>query len=288
MSRPGPQDHWIDTGTIKLHYVEWPGEGSPLVLIHGLSANCHYWDALAERLSPPRRIISVDLRGRGQSDKPPGGHYGLAAHVKDMEALVKAIENGPVTAIGHSMGAYIAAALAADHPGLVNRLALVDGGGILENRSGQDVRAQIQGAIARLNKVFPSFDAYLDYWRQLPFTKPWNDYFELYLAADVEHRPDGTVICRPSAVAVEEDFLNGLDMGDYLPRVQSPGLILWAPVGLLVPDQPLMPRGAMEQAAALWPKGRLETIQGANHYTIVLAPGCLDQVEAAIKDLLEE
>ena len=286
MTRVEPRSCWADVEGLRLHYLDWPGDGPALLCLHGLTANCRYWDALAERMTPRYRVIAVDLRGRGQSDKPPDGNYGVATHVRDMAALVKATELGPVTVVGHSMGAFVAALLATDYPDLVSRAVLVDGGGMRENQIGESVRAQIQGAIARLSRVFPSLQAYLDFWRQMPYANPWNEHWERYLAADLGQCGEGSLVCRASPAAVEEDLLSSLNMWEYLPRVRVPALVLWAPQGLLAPDQPLMSGDLMEEVARLLPQGRLVTVRGANHYTIALAPECLDQMESALSDLL--
>lgn len=285
MAGDGPRTGYVDGDGVRLHYVDWPGEGPPLLCLHGLTGNARVWDALAERLSPRRRVVAVDLRGRGQSDKPPPGHYGLTAHVRDMAALIPALGIGPAEVVGHSMGAFIAALLASEHPELLARLVLVDGGGIGAEMTAESVRAQIQSSLARLTAVYPSFQAYLDYWRQAPFLQPWPEVFERFLAADVEERPDGSVVSRATPAAIEEDMtqnVNDYQMEQVLPRVQAPSLLLWAPVGVMDPERPLLPREVAERVAALLPGGRLVTVAGANHYTVLLAPACLDQVEAAL------
>ena len=285
MAETALRSGWVDGDGVRLHYVDWPGEGPPLLCLHGLTGNARIWDALAERLSPRHRVIAVDLRGRGLSDKPPQGHYGLAAHVRDIATLIPALGIRPAVVVGHSMGAFIAALLAAGHPELVGSLGLMDGGGSGEEMTAASVKAEIQSSLARLTTVFPSFAACLNYWRQAPFLQPWPAVFERFLAADVEERPDGTVVSRAIPAAIEEDItqnVNDYHMEQVLPLVQAPSLVLWAPVGVMDPARPLLPGHVAERVAALLPGGRLVTVAGANHYTILLAPACLDQVEAAL------
>lgn len=285
-----PKDGWFQVDDVTIHYLDWPGAGRPVLCIHGLTANGRYWDALAERLSPQYRVIAVDLRGRGQSSKPGPGSYGLSRHVADLAALLQHLNTGPAVVVGHSLGAYIGGMLAARHPDLVSHLALIDGGGMGEGQSEESIRAQIKTALARLTMTFPSFAAYCDYWRQMPFTQPWAEHFERYLRADVEDRPDGSVACRTAATAVEEDIVQAVqyDMHAVLPAVRAPGIVLWAPVGLIDPAVPLMPRSNMEAAAALLARGGFVVIDGANHYSVVLAPACLDQAMAALAQLVQE
>lgn len=286
MTQSAPRESCVEVAPgVRLHYVDWPGAEPAFLCLHGLTGNGRIWDALAERLSPGRRVIAVDLRGRGQSDKPAAGGYGLRTHATDMAALVRALGLGPVVLVGHSMGAFIAALLAAEEPELVDRLVLIDGGGIGGDMSEESIRAQIKNSLDRLRAVFPSFEAYLGYWRQVPFVQPWSAHFERFLAADVIEQPDGSVVCRAAPVAIEEDITKNVheyDMMQVLPAVKAPAVVLWAPVGLLDPEQPLLPRAVVEQVAELLPNGQLVGVAGANHYTILLTPACLNQVQAAI------
>ena len=287
--RREPQQRWVDTATIKLHYWEWPGEEPALFCLHGLTANGRCWDALAERLG--QRLLAVDLRGRGLSDKPPPGQYGLQRHAQDMVDLLHALRLDSVIAIGWSMGAWIAARLAADHPALVSQMVLIDGGYFEEQATEAQVRTQLAAALQRLTLVFPSRQSYVDYWKQMPYVQPWTEHFERYLAADLEERPDGSVVSRVSAGGVEEDFLSLFRMRETwsqtVRQVRVPALVLWAPLGLADPRLPLFPHHALQQLTALLPQGRLITIEGANHYTIVFSPHSLSQVIVALTDFLK-
>lgn len=105
MTKREPREGWVDTGEVRLHYWDWPGAEPALLCIHGLTGNGRCWDPLAEQLGDRHRVIAVDVRGRGLSDKPAAGRYGFAAHARDMAALLHALAPGPVVAVGWSMGA---------------------------------------------------------------------------------------------------------------------------------------------------------------------------------------
>ncbi len=208
-----------------------------------------------------------------------------------MVDLLHALHLDSVIAIGWSMGAWIAALLAADHPALVSQMVLIDGGYFEEQATEAQVRTQLAAALQRLTLVFPSRPSYVDYWKQMPYVQPWTEHFERYLAADLEERPDGSVVSRVSAGGVEEDFLSLFRMRETwsqtVRQVQVPALVLWAPLGLADPRLPLFPHHALKQLTALLPQGRLITIEGANHYTIVFSPHSLGQVMVALKDFLK-
>ncbi len=71
---PGPRDGWLQRGGIDLHYLEWnhqvDADTAPVLLLHGLSSNAHYWDRVAARLEG-RRLIALDQRGHGLTGRPP-------------------------------------------------------------------------------------------------------------------------------------------------------------------------------------------------------------------------
>src|SRR5208282_6715812 len=112
---------------IELAFGFWPGRGAPVVALHGLTASHMNFIGIAERLTGRCALFAVDLRGRGDSDKPEGP-YGMEQHARDVAAAMRAMGLGPSIIAGHSMGAYVAAALAAQEPSLVSGLVLLDGG----------------------------------------------------------------------------------------------------------------------------------------------------------------
>ena len=84
----------------------WEGTGKPIVCVHGITANCRSWDVLASALTPKHRMLAMDLRGRGRSDKPPSG-YSLAHHIQDIMCLMDDLGMEQAVLMGHSLGAFI-------------------------------------------------------------------------------------------------------------------------------------------------------------------------------------
>jgi pimeloyl-ACP methyl ester carboxylesterase len=111
-----------------MHYVE-VGEGKPLLLIPGWPQSWYAWRYVMPRLAAVgRRVIAVDPRGLGDSDKPEQG-YDLASVARDMHQLAARLDlfsDGPLDVAGHDVGAWIAYAWAADRPDDIGHLALYD------------------------------------------------------------------------------------------------------------------------------------------------------------------
>jgi pimeloyl-ACP methyl ester carboxylesterase len=259
----------LDVNGTTLAVEEWPG-GSPMAVgIHGLTANHTCWYPIARFLSPARRLVAYDLRGRGGSAKPAEG-YSLAAHDADLLGLVDRLGIGRAVLIGHSLGAGIAVRFAAHHPERVERVVLLDGG--FDPRA--EVFDSIAPAVARLGVDFPSLDAFLAMVRRLPmFAGRWNEDLERYFRYDVETLPGGGVRSRVARHAIEEEVRNlqRARLWTWHHRVQAPTLLLRAPDGLLRADDCLMTQEEAEALTAGIPDCRLVVVPGANHYTVLLA-----------------
>ena len=112
----------------RIAYRDRPGPRTPVLLLHGLAGHLGEWDELAGRLlSSGHRVVSYDARGHGESTRRPAT-VSRAAHVEDAVALLRELSLGPAVVIGQSMGGHTAMLLAADHPGLVRSLVLVEAG----------------------------------------------------------------------------------------------------------------------------------------------------------------
>ncbi|WP_010140501.1 alpha/beta fold hydrolase [Oceanicola sp. S124] len=106
----------------------WYGEaGDPVAIcIHGLTTPAYVWDAVAPQLAGMGyHVLTYDLLGRGWSDRP-GGAQEAGFFTTQLSQLMAALDiDGPVTLFGYSMGAAVATAYAAEHPGRIEKLVLV-------------------------------------------------------------------------------------------------------------------------------------------------------------------
>ena len=118
----------VNVAGVRLHYVEG-GSGAPILLIPGWPQSWYAWRHVMPALvAAGRRVIALDPRGMGDSDKPAGG-YDMATVAADIHRLVEALglnANGPIDVAGHDIGSWIGYAYAADWPDDVRRMALYD------------------------------------------------------------------------------------------------------------------------------------------------------------------
>ena len=123
-SLPGFREGIVTVNGIKLHYVSG-GNGPPLILLPGWPETWWSFHKVMPTLARKHRVIAIDLRGMGKSDKPLGG-YDKKTMANDIAGLVKALGLGRVDVVGHDIGSMVAYSLASWHAEIVHRLVLLD------------------------------------------------------------------------------------------------------------------------------------------------------------------
>jgi len=105
------------------------GEGSPVLLIHGITGSCRHWERAMPILAREHEVIAPDLLGHGESAKPRGD-YSLGAFASGIRDLMVALGHETATVVGHSLGGGIAMQFAYQFPERCERLVLVSSGGL--------------------------------------------------------------------------------------------------------------------------------------------------------------
>jgi len=209
---------------VELNYRDWggPTDATPLLLLHGLASATRIWDLVAPTLARDRRVVALDQRGHGLSEKPTTG-YDFATIIADDLAAAGALGLGERFAVaGHSWGANVALEFGAAHPQRTAALLLVDGGfGMLRQRPGATWEA-ISEQLAPPNFAGTPRQTFLGWIHaEIPDARPEVDEIELNI---VELRPDDTVGPRLS----RENHLRILramwdEQPDQVyPRIQAP------------------------------------------------------------------
>ena len=108
-------------------YYETQGAGQSLVFIHGLGSSTRDWESQVVEFSKNYQVITFDLRGHGQSDKPPGP-YSISLFASDTEYLLKALGIESAHIVGISLGGGVAIQLALDAPAFAKTLVIVNSG----------------------------------------------------------------------------------------------------------------------------------------------------------------
>lgn len=120
---------FITISGLRLHYLDFGNSGKPpLICIHGLSGNAHNFDGLARHLAPDYHVLSLDVRGRGDSQWGPKDEYNQTNYSSDLAILIDRLGFPRVTLVGTSMGGMIAMLYAGGYPERVERMVLNDVG----------------------------------------------------------------------------------------------------------------------------------------------------------------
>jgi 3-oxoadipate enol-lactonase len=257
-----------------------PDDGPPAVGIPGLSANVHGFEALGERLAAAgRRLVALDLRGRGRSAITPPGTYGLEAHARDVLAAAAALGAPAVDLLGWSMGALVAMLAAGRAPDAVRRVVALDHVGVAAAAALDAVRRGLD----RLDAVVPAPADYVEAIRRVGAAVPWQGQWERFYAYELEPAAGGGFTARTSKAACLEDLeaSQDLDVAAMWEALRCPVLLVRANAtlggGLVVPP------AERDRFLAAVPSARVAESEG-NHYGVMTDRAAAEAVVAFLDE----
>jgi pimeloyl-ACP methyl ester carboxylesterase len=267
-----PLDSLVPLREITLHVVEWPGEEPAILAIHGSAMSAYALTALCEALTPDCRVIALDLRGHGLSDKPPGG-YDLARHAADIRELIGALRLCRPILLGFSLGGAIAAAAAAE--GGVGGLILLDA--VIGHRAFVDnAAAKVVTPFGEsLELRFGGFSQYMERWQFLRAMH--SDDAERLLERAIRYElaplPDGSYRRRGIRRALEESWasLAEADSLGALGRVRCPVLIVQAALPW-IDGEPYLSDTIIAEQFQTAPQAHAFVARQSNHPMLVRDP----------------
>lgn len=117
----------VERNGVELHVQELGDAGPPVVMVHGawIDTMSSWYFTVAPTVAAAHRVLLYDLRGHGMSARPRTG-YGLRSMAGDLEAVVEAFTDEPVSLVGWSYGSAVVLRYALDHPGRVDRIVAVE------------------------------------------------------------------------------------------------------------------------------------------------------------------
>jgi pimeloyl-ACP methyl ester carboxylesterase len=273
----------VTGGTLAAY--RWSGDGPVVLAAHGITSNHRSWSLVADALGGDATLVAPDLRGRGRSNGLPAP-YTVAQQADDCAAVLDRIGAEQAVVTGHSMGGFVATALATRHPDRVRAVVLVDGGPPLAVPPGVDpdeaLAATLGPAMQRLDMTFPDRGAYRAFWQQHPsFGGIWSDEVDAHVQHDlVGEEPELRSSCVKDAVRVNgRELLADEAVRTAVRDVRCPMVLLWAP------------RGMVDDPGGLYAEERLgglehELVADTNHYSILLGEAGAKRVAAAIRRAL--
>jgi len=240
------------------------GEGPAIVLIHGITSSSRTWRSVMPALAEHHTVIAPDLLGHGRSAKPRGD-YSLGAYASGIRDLLVALEIPRATVVGHSLGGGVAMQFAYQFPDRIERLVLVDSGGL-----GGEVSLVLRAA------TLPGSEYVLPLLASAPLRTASAALGSvlgrvgLRASADVRGMAEGFESLGDgdarrafvhTARSVIDPSGQRVDASDRLYLSEHvPSLIVWGERDRMIPVQ----HG--HDAHALMPNSRLETFPGAGHF----------------------
>ena len=249
------------------------GSGDPVLLIHGVTSSNRAFQLFADALiARGKAPFAVDLRGRGDSNNLPGP-FGMKQHAEDMAAVIDHFSWTQPDIIGHSMGAFVAAALVGLYSEKVGDVVFADGGVPLPMPPGMTVEQimpfVLGPAMTRLAMEFENKEAYRNYWKpQAAFAKGWSAVLDEYVDYDLRGKKAST---NPQAVEEDSRDLFGDDLiVKSLQGLQKPAIFIKAERGLQNEEGGLYPMPVLDAVLPAYPMLKLEFLADCNHYDMFL------------------
>lgn len=235
-------------------YYKVHGEGYPLVFIHGLGSSTRDWESQVHEFSKAYQVITFDLRGHGQSDKPEGP-YSLPMFAADLAGLLQALGVGSAHVVGISLGGSVAFQFALDYPAKVKTLTIVNSGPALGG-----TREQAQQEIERRAGIVQQLGMRAMGQALAPNLFPKSEHASLR-----ETFVERWAANDPRAYIEATRSMLGWNVTDQLGSIHCPALIIAA-------DQDYSSVEAKEAYVKLMPNAQLVVIADAHHATPIERP----------------
>lgn len=256
---PGePKDAtYLEVEGTRVRYVD-VGEGPPVVLLHGFASSIENWVTVMPKLVPDHRVIAIDLRGFGWTDRPVAD-YSPAAQAKLLKAVLDERKVNKVSIVAHSWGSSVALAFALEYPAQVDRLALYDAWVYDSQLPSMFHMARAKGLGEVLFGLF--YSERYDERLTLGFYNP--DVVSQALVDDVERAFD-----RPGTRAAALETVRGMrfeDMEGKYKGITAPTLLLWGREDLVTPVS------VGEKLVRQLPNARLNVYPRCGHFPMLEA-----------------
>ena len=254
----------VDAGGLKLHVLDYPGEGRGVLVLPGITSPAISWDFVVRSVRDGLRFLVPDTRGRGLSDTPAGGGYSLGDYAGDVAAIVRGLGLERPVLLGHSMGARIATTFAARHPELRGPVIAVDPPLSGPGRDPYPITSETfldQLEQARAGVTVDELRAHYPRWpeRELELRARWLE------------------TCAEEAVAASHRGFHDEDFFDDWPQVAAPVAFVYGG------DSPMVTADGAAEAARRNAAARMVRVPDAGH---MIPWDNLDGFQEAVAELL--
>jgi pimeloyl-ACP methyl ester carboxylesterase len=272
-----PTDQIIKVGTVDTRY--WmAGDGSPVILMHGISNSVEDWLLNFSVLTEQHRVYALDMIGHGRTGKPLSASYQIPDLARFLKDFMDALHITSAHLVGHSLGGAIALTAAINHPTYVNKLVLVDTAGLAHEVSiilrivsvpvlgeflGSMVfKGGLEKRMAMQRKSWPDPEIVPDQMIQLKYAATrWQDISKTYFK---------TLRATANIWGTKESVYAPIVQG--LPSLKNPILVVWGE------QDDLLPVSQAQIVKTKVPNARLEIFENCKHDPMVQNPKRFNQL----------
>lgn len=251
-----PTDQYADNSGLRLHYLDYGNAHlSPMLLLHGMRDSALSWDIFAHAMSNEYRVLSLDSRGHGDSDRAGPNSYRYDDYISDIEALADHLVLRDMIIVGHSAGGRYAWSYAIKHPEKVSALVIVDIDPDPQNpQTARDFRA-----IAAEPESWPTEDDFLAYLDTRRVHTP-EDALRKQIPAITTITPDGGYVWKADIRIVTE--YERPDLWDSWSRISCPVLLVRGRQSTLLTHETAVKMRASLPSSQM----RLAELEGGGHW----------------------
>jgi pimeloyl-ACP methyl ester carboxylesterase len=271
-----PKSGSININGLRLHSLDWSGDGEPIVVLHATGFLGRIYAPIASALTPIGHVYSYDQRGHGDSSPAPDGQYDWQRTMDDLAAFISAMGFRGVRAFGHSAGATAIGSLACERPDLISRAVLAEPV-IFESPTAPELgwRNPFIESTLKRRRVFDSVEAMFHNFERKPPFDTWDrsmlrDYCEFGTRVNAEGKRE--LKCKPEIEARFYETSRDFDGLGRIVRAQVPLLVLFGErsdsLGVVLADS----------IASKLANGRVEKVAETGHFMPMEKPGDIAQM----------
>jgi pimeloyl-ACP methyl ester carboxylesterase len=193
------QSAFVEGDKVRLNYLDWGGNGPPLILIHGIANSPHIFDDLVLMLRDRFHVIAYARRGHGQSDAP-AGPYDSTALISDLVHLLDHLHIERASLLGWSMGGNEVTEFAGRYPERVNKIIYLEGGYDWSDPAFFKAFTDILAVNSPRPETLGSLNALRDWYHGawIGHDVKWTPALEAFLRDAVRIEPNGAIDPVPS------------------------------------------------------------------------------------------
>ena len=223
---------FVSVNGIKLHYLDWGGEGDVLLFLAGMGCNAHIFDSFAPRFTDKFKVLALTRRGHGESDHPETG-YDVDTLTEDVRQFMNVLGIEKVILAGHSMASIELSHFSALYPERVLRLIFLDAAYDRSSTASKNMREKSPWRNIQPPGLDVDYYTEKDYFAAMKRAYPslaviWNDAMEKSSHHEIIKAPDGKIADRMSD-AISKAITDTLT--SYVPedsKIMTPTLSFFA------------------------------------------------------------